>query len=115
MENAEILSDNDEPIERTDQLSHQNGSSNESNTREQRQLSSDPARWSLRNVIGGLCLSISFSWGYYQRLVADNPIGFGHYGSGLVDWNSRREQVKDAFVTSWDAYAKHAWGEWLTS
>ena len=27
------------------------------------------------------------------------------------DWNSHREEVKDVFVTSWDAYSKHAWGK----
>ncbi|KAH8903551.1 glycoside hydrolase family 47 protein [Coniochaeta sp. PMI_546] len=41
----------------------------------------------------------------------DNPIGWSHYRSGLADWNHRREEVKQAFVTSWDAYAQNAWGE----
>jgi hypothetical protein len=27
------------------------------------------------------------------------------------EWNDRREQVKDAFVSSWGAYTKYAWGE----
>ncbi len=27
-----------------------------------------------------------------------------------VDWDSRRERVKDAFISSWDGYEKHAWG-----
>jgi hypothetical protein len=26
------------------------------------------------------------------------------------EWENRRAQVKDAFVNSWDAYSKHAWG-----
>ncbi|KAL4780618.1 glycoside hydrolase [Aspergillus varians] len=26
------------------------------------------------------------------------------------DWVGHREEVKDAFITSWDAYAKYAWG-----
>lgn len=30
--------------------------------------------------------------------------------NGPVDWDVRREKVKDAFVSSWDAYEKHAWG-----
>lgn len=29
---------------------------------------------------------------------------------GSVDWDARREKVKEAFVQSWDAYEKHAWG-----
>ena len=28
-----------------------------------------------------------------------------------VDWNERRDRVRDAFVISWDAYEKHAWGK----
>lgn len=27
-----------------------------------------------------------------------------------VDWNDRREQVKAAFVLSWEGYEKYAWG-----
>ncbi len=30
-------------------------------------------------------------------------------------WDSHREEVKDAFVTSWDAYAKYAWGKLIDS
>lgn len=26
-------------------------------------------------------------------------------------WESHREEVRTAFTTSWDAYAKYAWGE----
>ncbi|KAL8695482.1 MAG: hypothetical protein Q9218_000060 [Villophora microphyllina] len=29
---------------------------------------------------------------------------------GGVDWNERREKVKEAFMLSWDAYEKYAWG-----
>lgn len=28
-----------------------------------------------------------------------------------VDWEARREKVKDAFIVSWDSYEKHGWGE----
>ena len=31
----------------------------------------------------------------------------------VVDWDERREKVKDAFMLSWDGYAKHAWGMFL--
>jgi mannosyl-oligosaccharide alpha-1,2-mannosidase len=27
-----------------------------------------------------------------------------------VDWDERREAVKDAFLASWEAYERHAWG-----
>ncbi|PGH07679.1 mannosyl-oligosaccharide alpha-1,2-mannosidase [Blastomyces parvus] len=29
---------------------------------------------------------------------------------GQVDWAERREKVRDAFIISWDDYARHAWG-----
>ncbi|KAL2366795.1 hypothetical protein RJZ56_000380 [Blastomyces dermatitidis] len=29
---------------------------------------------------------------------------------GRVDWEERREKVRDAFIVSWDDYARHAWG-----
>ena len=28
----------------------------------------------------------------------------------IVDWNDRREKVKDAFTLSWDSYEQYAWG-----
>jgi len=31
--------------------------------------------------------------------------------SAAVDWNARRERVKEAFKLSWDGYEQHAWGE----
>lgn len=27
-----------------------------------------------------------------------------------VDWDERREKVKDAFILSWDGYERYAWG-----
>lgn len=27
-----------------------------------------------------------------------------------VDWNDRRERVKEVFIQSWDGYEKYAWG-----
>lgn len=64
-------------------------------------------------MISGVCLAISSSWAVYQWLppISDDPIGYGHFGASFVNWDSRRDQVKQAFVTSWDAYARHAWGE----
>lgn len=32
-----------------------------------------------------------------------------------VDWDERRERVKDAFVLSWDGYEQYAWGMWSQS
>ncbi|KAI9757105.1 MAG: hypothetical protein M4579_003583 [Chaenotheca gracillima] len=39
------------------------------------------------------------TWGWFKK--GDN---------GIVDWDGRRERVKEAFVLSWDAYEKYAWG-----
>ena len=30
--------------------------------------------------------------------------------SAPVDWDDRREKVKEAFILSWDGYEKYAWG-----
>lgn len=38
-------------------------------------------------------------------------IGLDHYASRAVDWDDRREEVKEAFISSWDAYSEHAWGQ----
>lgn len=46
---------------------------------------------------------------------SDNAVGISHYGAPAVDWNFRRDEVKNAFVTSWDAYKRYAWGELFVS
>lgn len=45
------------------------------------------------------------------RWIQDDSTGFPQNLSPLVDWNQRREVVRDAFVESWDAYSEHAWGK----
>lgn len=35
--------------------------------------------------------------------------------SSNVDWNDRRERVKEAFTLSWDGYEKYAWGRLILS
>ncbi|KAB5582980.1 mannosyl-oligosaccharide 1,2-alpha-mannosidase [Coniochaeta sp. 2T2.1] len=71
------------------------------------------SRWTVRHAISGVCLAISGSWVVYETLplLKDDPIGYGHYGASFVNWDARRDQVKQAFVTSWDAYSAHAWGQ----
>ena len=32
------------------------------------------------------------------------------HSAAMVDWNDRREKVKDAFKLSWDGYERYAWG-----
>lgn len=63
-----------------------------------------------RYGLAALASTTALGWGL-GRWYADNPIGFSHYGAPLVDWDARREEVKEAFVTSWEAYSQHAWGE----
>jgi len=29
-----------------------------------------------------------------------------------IDWERRRDKVRDAFIVSWDGYEKYAWGKW---
>lgn len=41
-------------------------------------------------------------WNWLQR-----PESGGHQ----VDWLDRRERVKEAFILSWDAYHRYAWGK----
>ncbi len=35
-------------------------------------------------------------------------------GRSAIDWDERREKVKDAFIRSWDTYEKYAWGKKAT-
>ncbi|KAJ3574876.1 hypothetical protein NPX13_g4221 [Xylaria arbuscula] len=44
------------------------------------------------------------------RWTRDDPIGLYHHVGNYVNWDARREQVKSAFITSWDAYSANAWG-----
>jgi mannosyl-oligosaccharide alpha-1,2-mannosidase len=44
-------------------------------------------------------------WKWAQTLDDESP------SMSIVDWNARREKVRDAFVVSWQGYEKDAWGE----
>jgi endoplasmic reticulum Man9GlcNAc2 1,2-alpha-mannosidase len=57
-------------------------------------------------VIGVAVLALSWIlWWYGFRN------GEGRYSSSPEDWDDRREKVKEAFISSWDAYSKYAWGQ----
>ncbi|KAI9923652.1 Endoplasmic reticulum mannosyl-oligosaccharide 1,2-alpha-mannosidase [Aspergillus wentii] len=45
-------------------------------------------------------------WNWVQSL--DDSASKGKQKS--VDWEARREKVRDAFIVSWDSYEKHGWG-----
>lgn len=44
-------------------------------------------------------------WKWAQTLDDESP------STSKVDWNARREKVRDAFVVSWQGYEKDAWGK----
>lgn len=71
----------------------------------------------IRRFLNGFGITLALSWVamYCLEALNDNPIGWSHCRSGFADWNHRREEVKQAFVTSWDAYAQNAWGKWHCS
>ncbi|KAI9826517.1 MAG: mannosyl-oligosaccharide alpha-1,2-mannosidase [Phylliscum demangeonii] len=49
--------------------------------------------------------------GRLQGAGSSGGFGWLRRGSGsTTDWDERRERVKKAFVSSWDAYDRHAWG-----
>ncbi len=56
-------------------------------------------------IISLLALTFFFVWRNNQDRNSTVPRSFKK-----VDWNFRRDEVKDAFVTSWKAYKKYAWG-----
>ncbi|KAJ5490460.1 hypothetical protein LT330_008507 [Penicillium expansum] len=66
--------------------------------------------WSLTSVL--FTGVVALSAGLYManpsvEAILDKfrPIGRDSY------WKTHQEEVKDVFVTSWDAYSKHAWGK----
>ncbi|KAF6825682.1 Mannosyl-oligosaccharide 1,2-alpha-mannosidase 1 [Colletotrichum plurivorum] len=78
----------------------------------QMRRNSDRLRCRIRNVLmllGSTVLASLLLAGYF----ADNALTLPDQTvqSQAIDWNARREEVRDAFVTSWDAYAKYAWGK----
>jgi hypothetical protein len=57
-------------------------------------------------VISVIALAVGFIlwWNGFR-------IGKDRYMSSSVDWVNRREKVKKAFISSWDAYSKYAWDQ----
>lgn len=76
-----------------------------------------------RRVVSGAILVIfGLAWwfGMFKSSIkpksAKSPNTGKNWGSWLgssepeVDWECRREKVKEAFMVSWDGYEKYAWG-----
>lgn len=66
-------------------------------------------KWLLKSILTGvLALSAAVYWGnpsIETALDYFRPVGLDSY------WEPHQQEVREAFVTSWDAYAKYAWGK----
>ncbi|KAL1968455.1 hypothetical protein VTN77DRAFT_1984 [Rasamsonia byssochlamydoides] len=63
--------------------------------------------WTLKALLTAV---VAVTVGLFLWLKSSST-GLGHYTSRAVDWEHRREKVKEAFICSWDAYTKYAWGQ----
>lgn len=78
--------------------------------------------WRRKTTIGGVLgfLALLYWLGFFSRSSrapgdlqstdSKSSWWFGLGNRGKSNWNERRERVKDAFVASWDAYDRYAWG-----
>lgn len=68
----------------------------------------------IRNIVIMLSL-IGLAVILLAGYLSDNALGHTHYApqSQFVDWDERREEVKESFMTSWNAYKKYAWGTFM--
>ena len=74
-----------------------------------------------RIIVSGVCsLLLLVYWLGVSSSAPVKPAGKGGSKSsswswagkqgGVVDWDGRREAVKEAFKLSWDGYEQYAWG-----
>ncbi|KAI1498313.1 glycoside hydrolase family 47 protein [Biscogniauxia marginata] len=63
----------------------------------------------ISRVFGAVCLILAVAWGIIGW-ARDDPVGTYSFQPYSVDWDQRKEEVKNAFITSWDAYCSFAWG-----
>ena len=75
-------------------------------------------RWQV--VVGIVTLFVGLSFwlgvlplpGFRRRVIPSGRVNLGRLGPNqAVDWDDRREKVKEAFMLSWDGYEKYAWGK----
>lgn len=52
--------------------------------------------------------SLGLCWLYVQQ--SRHTVSSLRSEPTAVEWAGQREEVKDAFISSWDAYEAHAWG-----
>ena len=74
-------------------------------------------RWQV--VVGIVTLLVGlFFWcgvlplpGFRRRMIPPGRVNLGRLRPNqAVDWDDRREKVKEAFMLSWDGYEEYAWG-----
>ena len=60
-------------------------------------------------------LGVLPSLGGKRRVIPSIEMDLGRLMPSLaaVDWDDRREKVKEAFMLSWDGYEQYAWGEFV--
>lgn len=71
-----------------------------------------PSGWYPKAVITALvavALGLLLYWKGYTLVI------WGGYTTTAGDWDSRRQDVKEAFISNWDAYTKYAWGQCFLS
>ncbi|KAL4931318.1 glycoside hydrolase family 47 protein [Aspergillus undulatus] len=77
-------------------------------------------RWShslLRNralkflFVGLLVLGLGWEFQIFDSEDLEMPLKLLQCAHKDNHWDERREEVKDAFMATWDAYAEHAWGQ----
>ncbi|KAL4967297.1 glycoside hydrolase family 47 protein [Aspergillus stella-maris] len=69
--------------------------------------------WAVKSVFTGL-LAMMLGWLFGLlniKLPLETPLNVFQPFDKDSYWDGHREEVKDAFVTSWDAYTKYAWGQ----
>jgi hypothetical protein len=76
-------------------------------------ISSPPNPWSTRRVLSIVAAATLGALPTFWFSGASSPsdLKLRWHAVSEIEWGNRREQVKDAFVSSWDAYSKYAWGE----
>ncbi|KAJ4315530.1 mannosyl-oligosaccharide alpha-1,2-mannosidase [Neodidymelliopsis sp. IMI 364377] len=61
------------------------------------------------SLVGAILFSASLVF-WLVGNIGLSEVKWGWSSAPAQEWEDRREQVKDAFITSWDAYTKYAWG-----
>ncbi|KAL1606510.1 mannosyl-oligosaccharide alpha-1,2-mannosidase [Paraconiothyrium brasiliense] len=62
------------------------------------------------SVIGAILFGILFMF-WLAFNIRQLEVAWWWSSTPAEEWKERREQVKDAFVSSWDAYTRYAWGQ----